>query len=978
MKNYSIDRILSSNISKMGLSEKTYDLISKTNGVIKLEKVSDIASLTRTELLSVLVDSGFDYNAISSAVEEVEEVLNSNGIELGDARAFMLQTKQNRDESAKGIRLSDISNNSKLVNKLARHGIYTLGDFSQHYISDVKDWITIYQKEDFDAIVENVKNYGLSFKQKEYFTKFEEPKIPYVNVNKLSQQDAEIFFDSPLEDIGLSKLTIERLAEKDVYTVGDLSSLYAYELRNALHGNDHLTDMVKERLSKYNIKIEYIVDKLYFQEPKIEPKEISEMTVMEKQEFYSRPLSDIGISKRAEEILQSKGIKTIGDVEELSSKQFRNVLKALNFTTAHKILNKLALFGVDKREKLLDRKFKEQTKEKVDFEKLSEKERDLYLNSSIVGMGFSDDIVAKFKSIGVETVGDLSQLTMKDIRAMVNNSPFTQSKIRQIFDDYGIEPVKLSTYIVEPKITPFDFNSADKNKQKEFMSRTFEDIGFIGVLAETLKASDIKTIGELVRLTGKDLREIYGAKRYTFKKLKDRLLEYGIELKEDVEKKVKTNLIESADIQSMSDEDKKAFLSKSIDEFKLEGSTQRKLKESGIETLGQLLDIEKPELRGKLKANNVVMNEIELLINNLGERMKGSLCYLVDGKLVYKSKDINNIKYPKKIESVDINTLSQDDREKFLDTKLEDLGLHVRAIDLIHKKSDIRTIRDIKTLYLGELNLLLAQNPEYIEETLSVLAECGITFEPKPNNGTKGRTFKKELSKLKKCETQEEVLALSLTDIGISSKVAMKLKYELGIETVEDLTKVSRNRINYLDDGNGRYMSGVCSSALKNIGLTLKESEKKYSQLSAIAIDPVDVNTLSEDELLSFSNRSLEEFGLSKKVTRIFVKEKNVKTIGEFLSISPLHVYSMLNGNDHLYTKACERMKEFGIEMPDYKTVKRARRKGGLPTTSRDESQEDKYFMRKMAHYDNYLSYMERKAHNKNQYLKDFEQNNKI
>lgn len=972
MDKFSNDKILNSDISNLGLSYDSYEILKSINGIVKLEKIKDLASLNRMEILSILVDSGLSYDKISSVVEEVEKKLDSFGLSLGDARAVLLQNSKSIEEieESKRIKIDSILNNKFLSDKLAKHGIVTLGDCENFYISDVKSWLSEKQKYDFIDIINALRENDLSFKQRESSIDFDDPKITYINVEDLTEEEAEEFYARPLSDLGFSKSAIAKLADNGINTIGEISMVYAFSLRNILNDNLALYHKVKERLAEFNVHVLYATDQVYYKSPKIQPKDISQMTLEEKQEFFSRPFSDIGVSSRVITLLAKRGMYTLGDVQSLTNTQFNKLLKGFTYIAKNKLLNTLAIFGIDKREEVYDKKYKPSTKEKPDFSNMDEKAKQLYYESSIDGMGFSDDLMVKFKLAGINTVGDLCKLSMKDIRILVNNAPSSQQRIREIFKDYGIEPVKFSTFFDGERINSFNFYAADEKTKETFVNSPITALGIYGVLVEKLKQEKLLTIDDLMNLTIKDLKTKFDVRPYTLSNLKQRLSEYGITLQYEDEKE-SLQLIEKADIPSMDSDEKAEFLAKSIDEFKLDKTVCKKLKKYGVDTIGELLKMDKSDIRKNIHLNSDTMQDIELLIANLGLRMKGSSCFVVDGKIVHKAEDINNIKYPKKVKAVDINLLSEEEKTKVLKTKLEDIGLHVRAVDLIHKKTDINTIGDIQSLYLGELNAILAQNPQYIEQTLSVLSEFGITFEPKLHTITKSE---KSVNKLEECKSKEDILALELTDIGISNKIATRLKSDLGIRTVEDLTNFSKSELHYLNDGNAYYLANVCDKALKNIGLSLKEVKKKVPLSKVTVVENVDINTLSDDKIREFASRPLEEFGLAIKTTKILVEERGIKTIGEFLAISPTAVYSLLNGNDYLYSKTCERMKDFGIDMPDYKTVKRAKKQGGVPTVSRKQSDEEKYFMRKMAHYDSYLEYMDYKAHNKKQFKEDFEQ----
>lgn len=870
--------------------------------------------------------------------------------------------------------LLELGLNERISHNLEKHGIVTLEDLTNIYVSDLRDILHRYVRDEI-IIRDFMKSQGVTFKKATYLNQFEESKIGYFDIEKLSEEEREDFLFRPLSDIGISKKLVDRLASNGVITVGDLVEKNNGNLREVTGNNGELAYLLRERLAKFNIEVESRDADMYFTQPKIDVKDVKAMSATEKKEFYSRPLSDIGVSDRITRLLGESGIKTIKDIDALSVKQVKKLFVGFNYGTYKKFVETLAVFGVDKHDEIYDRKFKESTKEKVDLDKLPEQERQKYLESSIEGMGFSDDVVQKFKAIGVKTVGDLTKISLKDVRESVNKNPYAIRKINAIMDAYGLDFVKLHTYIDEPTIQRVNVLALKSEDAEKILNMPIEALGINGKFVDVVKREKgVKTIGQLTSLKMSELKALkVSSSNNEIYSIRDRLSEFGLSFAPEVveSKYYNDDFIDNINVEDLKDEQKEALLKLKLDNFKFRKSIVDRLKHVNIHTLGDLIEVQKPELRKITNLGSIAIQEIETTLAGLGIAMKGSSCYVVNGKVVSKVEDIKDIKTERKVELVDINTLKTEEKEKMLDTKLSDLGLHVRAIDLIEKKSDIRTIRDLSGLYLSDIENLLANNDEYIEHTLEVLSACGITFErkPRPTSYTYESLEEKALKRIKECKSKEEILSLSLTEAGISRKSASTLE-SLGITTIEDLTKKSKNQLINLTQGNYALVKNL-SNALDRCGLSFSEKGTLQSQDRKVEKLPKMNANMDEETKKYFRKTSFGSVGIGKKVSRVLTENGQLTSLGDLLEKTPTELYIILGNNDAWYYKIRELLKEEGVKLPNLMYVKREIVESGAGASS-SLDHENKYFTRQMEHYGKYLEYV--KARNKKQYTEDFKE----
>ena len=860
----------------------------------------------------------------------------------------------------------------KVLKKLARHGVTTLGDLSKYYISEIRDFV--HRRPVDEQIIRDVaRKNGVSFRKVEYFTRFDESKIDYVDFYSLSDEEKKAFLSRPVTDIGINEKLAQRLATHGVYNIGDLVNRGRTDIRNIAGNNDVTGRLIRERLEKFNIVIASQDELYHFNEPVIPVKDIKDMNGKEKIEFLMRPLSDIGVSNRVISILKDRGVKKIGDVESLSEKEVKKLFTGLSFSTYKRFLETIAQFGIEKEEVIYDRKFTEGTIEKVDFETISDEEKEEYYANSISGLGFSKDIQERLKKVNVETIGDLVKMSRKDIREMITKNPYALRRIKAVMDDYGLEFVNLHTYISEPKIERVDVSKLSKQDAQKILELPIQSLGITGKMVDVLKKEkNIETIKELIGLKISDMKAINkNNSNSNIFAIRDRLSDFGLSFAPEEKKSryFRDDMIEHIDITKLSEDEKAKLLNLKLENFKFNKNVVRNCNEIGVTTLGQLIEMPKSEFRQKSRLNSIVVQEVEKTLADLGISMKGSNCYVVDGKVVSKLEDIKKLKTQRTVELVDVNTLSGKEKEEYLKTPISELGLHVRAIDLIEKKTYIKTLGDFQGMYLGEFEKMLASNDEYIEHTLNVLGECGIHFERKPQNLVSRNKTLKDKAEINaaKYTNPEEIANLPLTEIGISTRRARKFA-EVGIYTVQDLANKSRNQIFNLSNGNYKFVNQV-NENLARFGFALnQDTEIKFRKPKDQEIAPLS-EQFDEETRNYYCETSFESVGFGKKLSRILTQLCGVDNLSGIIDKTPVEIYQILGENDIWYYKTRELLKEEGINMPNLMYVKRDMIENGVGATGSNSS-ENKYYARQMQHYNRYLSYV--KARNKQQLDEDF------
>ena len=972
---FTTNKNLLETLKKWGVSDKSIKMLMDCDQSITKE---ELLSVGRLELMGLLFKSGAKYDDVYAASEDiVSKVKKYNSGELLREEDDVLKRP-----------LYELGFSSSLCAQLQWRGVTTLEEASKYYLSDIRDWAQN-REEEIQTMKYLLESNGSSFKKRASAVENQKLIMKRMDVKNMTEEQRSEFFASPIENLGMSNLMLDTLKSNGVRSVEELASLSTTDLRKFSGNNRYFLEGVRNVMARYGVYLDTVNEHIFFTEPKIERKLVNDMTDSERNVFENSKPSLIGMSHRVENLLAENGVETLADVIDADPISLRKMLSAVAYETYKKFVLRLSEFGIEK-SYIKARKAGEATAPKVDVETLSDEEREKFFARSIEELGFSEKIIYEMNRANIHTIGDLSKVTRKDLRVVAKSTHYTIQRIEEVMAEYGMKVVPMFTNITKPNIDTFDFYLADDVSKEKFLSASIEELGVHGKFVYDMKTQHGgTTIAHLMSLTQQQLKAMFSQDYHLpYKAINERLAKFGIILPkaETLNKKIITR----EEFLSADEKMQVELLNHNLDEFDINPYIVKKLYTIGVKTMLDLASTPKPYIREKAKCNSKYMQELEIKLAQFGMKMQGSNCFVVDGKVVSTCEHISKILSEKKVEPVNIFELDEHEREKVLDTRLEDLGLHVRALNMFRDKKGLETIRDLMPLYKSDIKDLLGYNKDYIAKTLGVMSEFGIEFADKPlkqnpelKASKRAERFKKQVEKRDACKTKEEFEALTIGEMGFSGVPARKLK-KIGIQTVADLTTSTKK--DFIRRCNFDYsLVKTVKQMLTPFGIGFAEDTKIDDSNREIVVPKI-LSNLSQSQREELEKTPIEELGLSKKTKKIFIAADKVSTLGDIIAMSPIQLNAMLGGDEYLYTKLLESLSGFGVVLPDHKQLRKALKHMRRKTQTESDLEitkpcavvpsqntpEERYYRRKMEHLRKYYDYIQ--ARDKKQFAADFDE----
>jgi len=981
MEGLTTSKLLQENVKNLSLSNRTLEILNR----LGIQRIDDIAKLDRQELLTACINLGLSYEDITACVDEIEIKLYSNNLCLG------MDTNISDEKRAEALNspMANLGISIAAASMLQTKGVNTLLDATNYTITEFRELLNRNFESSIKKIDYLLTKYGRKFKRPNFLNEHTNPLINYVDVESLNNEEKNEFFSRPISDIGLSIKATQRLNQYGLYTIGDVAKITNSELREAACANKDVSIWIKRRLEKFNIHIDTMDQDVYFSEPIVKAQNILDMSDQERELFLKRNIKDLGVSGRIVKVLAENDICTIGQVYDIDAKALKKVLKDFTYPTYYKLVEVLDLFGIDKKLEQFDTSFKPVKIKGIKFKELSEEKQNELLAQGLDSIGLSEKIIERLKRKQVYTIGDLIELSSSEFRDEISNSPYSQLKTRERLLSIGLDFSKQKTYFDNPLIETFDFNEATQEEREQLLSSHITNLGIRGHMVDVIKkVYGAVSVGDLINLTAKDIQNaMQGKVRYQLEHVTDILGKFGLKLKTESLSKIKPE-----NINGLEEDEKTLILDKDLKEFDLNPFIQKKLEKIKIVSLRDLAEAPKPYIRTKTKINSQQMHSLESFLAGFGLQMKYSNCLVVDGKVVSKVEDLKNAKSQKKATPIDINGLNMEEREIVIETKLEDLGLPVRALDLLREKQGIETIRDIMQVYRSDVKAILANNKTYYQAVADALNEYGIQLQDRRRqifSGIHDAKKKKNDQKQERkdaCKDVEDYLALSLEDFGFAKKTVKKFA-ALGYKTVGDITLRTKKELNQsLQDYS---LVHKLKNMLQECGLDFAEDDIVSKPVKIKVIEPRVISDISQEERSTIFDAKIEEIGFAKPCVKILRDIYGVETFENVLQLDAMQIYLSMENDRYSYVKIREKLRAFGIDIPEYKVMHSAKKHGNFDYMGRPlvlqtqtngalfekkDSSEDKYYMRKMAHAKAYFDYI--KARNNKQLNSDFELNN--
>ena len=414
-----------------------------------------------------------------------------------------------------------------------------------------------------------------------------------------------------------------------------------------------------------------------------------EVSQREIEEFRNLSIDEVLMKQEYVEKLNAMGVFKISDFEKVS---IGEVNDACNYNRDQKkvlneILGKLGIkiYARHTSEFNSQKSYNKKSKRVLDFEALSEEEKQKFLDKPIETLDLGKQSIAILKQNGIITMRDLAEKRHQEIRELLKRTN-RKTKFALEIEKYNFkmaEAYKLRGPLsfTDPKIDIKKVNEMSDEELKEFMLRPLSDIGFSQRLSQLFfEKAGVENIGDLVKVTKSDSHLIVNKNVSLYRKLISRMREFGLSFsyKRKIEK------VESkyspVDLMQVSKKEKQEVLKRSLEDIGIMPYYAKRLNEAGYYTLGDLAGTTYAGLSAALSNNSKSCRYVENILKSYN---------------IYLKKNIYNAKRTEiSAPQVDVSKLTEEQKQAFYKIELDKIGLKENTIQHL-KSSGFRTIGDI-------------------------------------------------------------------------------------------------------------------------------------------------------------------------------------------------------------------------------------------------------------------------------------------
>lgn len=462
--------------------------------------------------------------------------------------------------------------------------------------------------------------------------------------------------------------------------------------------------------------------------------------------FYEISLKKIGVSNLLVEKLKKHNIETIGDYHMYGTRKITSVY-GLSYNEAESVRSVIKDFKgslknnttIESADLLLTQFYGELDDfargKLFELESLENKGAGKNADSDLLKMPISSLNLshrtsnALSNSPSIKTVQNLVNLGYDGIKGLPKVGANAVEEIVKVLSDLGIE---LSTE--EEKTIITDFSNMTKEK---ILSLSIEQVDFGTKINNKLaKISNLKTIGDIAKLSKKELLEINKLGPDSVKKIIEKLKELNIELCPDTKNKGKKRTFIKNVFEGLTADEVLAY--KLCD--CVESSTFLKALESlpEIVTVGDLVN----KFNDQTRQDRVLTIKSEYDYNNFVRTLKAfgitikrspvfnltTLSYAIpyDQRHYHKSKSrlglestIAGIK-----NAEDVKLATEDD--EIFKTRIEDFGFSEKTIAALKNEASIVNIEDLANFGKSKLKTIYGIGPYALTEIEAKLLQKGI------------------------------------------------------------------------------------------------------------------------------------------------------------------------------------------------------------------------------------------------------------
>jgi len=493
----------------------------------------------------------------------------------------------------------------------------------------------------------------------------------------MSDEDKLSFLNSSIRNIQITEASKAGLENNGIMTIADLLKSTPFEIKDAISNNTYAYVSILNYLRGYGICTKHDKRKTDQTNRVFDVKSASQE---EQDEFYSRPIESLNITKPAIKKLKEVGhVETIGDLLQLDK---ITVTKILNRNaSAKKILkSELEKYGLEiKNYDPTDPKniYTERTVPILPVSELKDEEKEKYLQSHVSELGLKKQLVRALEKEGITTIKDLTTINPKKVAKSPINRGNNLKEIREFLDAIGLS---YTYYYARGKsdvvVTPEDVKKMNEFEKLEFMERSISDIGISNIIVEKLGEIGIHKLSDIMEMEKNDIRKASGLRNDRIQELEKRLFEYGIfmpgSVKENLDEIITytERKIEPIDIMAQEEDLKNELLDREISEMGVPDYLLPKLQRKDIITIRDLENLSLRTLRNLLRKTDKI-NEVLDIFASFG----------------IKISDANKINFG--------SAQSSSGRDKYYARQMEHLNLAIPYIKARNKKHIFDDTKDL-------------------------------------------------------------------------------------------------------------------------------------------------------------------------------------------------------------------------------------------------------------------------------------------
>ena len=586
---------------------------------------------------------------------------------------------------------------------------------------------------------------------------------------------------------------------------------------------------------------------------------------------------------------------------------------------------------------------------------LTDKEIEEIWNLPIEVICTNDEYLKNLKDLGIVTIGDMSSKALrKEVKAAFkhNNTPveFVRTLFKKCNKQFSEDECGWAYYNFDSgNQSKIMFATMKDSEKLQFLNLGIENINMPKAAVIVLKNNGVNAIKDILKLSPGEIKKLINNNNYCYASIVNYLKMFGICTKQD---KRKPHIPQKIfDATKASNEEREELLSRPIESLNITIPAINKLKNNDVLTIGDLI-----------KRNRL---QVSIMLNHNPSALKTVRDELQKYGLVLPkfNRSAVEVKFtPRKIEIVDVNTLTEEERVKYLQTSVEEVGLTKLTVKKL-RKYGVETIEDLTKISRKDFNEKIFNGGNETGEIRKFLESMGLSYE---YNRTMGETRTQiDSSVVRKMDEEQkrEFMQRNISDIGLPKIIVEKLA-GIGLHTIVDVAETDKNqirestglrndRIQELERKLYEYNVFMKGSNVENIFEKVTYTDRK--------IDPVDIYSLNDVERKEILSRDVEDLGLPSYVLPKF-ERKGILKISDLECLTLRQLYNMLRKGDK-YREITGIFEQYGIrlEYDSKKSIIEGTDDSG-ELVEKENSGAQTYKKRQMDHLAKFVGYIQTKT----------------